>query len=154
MARMIPSNVTHEEFHGSIGEERIYNALSTLPDEYVGTAIPNITFANLSLLTCRHMHIPDAGGDEGISHYLNEYDQHSWPYKHIIIDEGQDFAECHLDLLYAIAEIADGCFYVFYDKNQLVQQRQTLDWVNRVECRLILSRNCRNTRSIAVTSYL
>lgn len=24
MARMIPSNVTHEEFHGSIGEERIY----------------------------------------------------------------------------------------------------------------------------------
>lgn len=35
MARMIPSNVTHEEFHGSIGEERIYNALSTLPDEYV-----------------------------------------------------------------------------------------------------------------------
>ena len=35
MARMIPSNVTHEEFHGSIGEERTYNALSTLPDEYV-----------------------------------------------------------------------------------------------------------------------
>ncbi len=35
MARMIPSNVTHEEFHGSIGEERIYNALSTLPDKYV-----------------------------------------------------------------------------------------------------------------------
>ena len=100
-----------------------------------------------------YMQISDAGGDEGISRYLNEYDQHSWPYKHIIIDEGQDFAECHLELLYAIAEITDGCFYVFYDKNQLVQQRQTLEWVNRVECRLILSRNCRNTRSIAVTSY-
>lgn len=129
-----------------------HHLLQYLQSSY-GTAIPNITFANLPLLTCRHMQISDAGGDEGISRYLNEYDQHSWPYKHIIIDEGQDFAECHLELLYAIAEITDGCFYVFYDKNQLVQQRQTLEWVNRVECRLILSRNCRNTRSIAVTSY-
>ena len=58
-----------------------------------------------------------------------------------------------MELLYAIAEITDGCFYVFYDKNQLVQQRQTLDWVNRIECRLVLSCNCRNTRNIAVTSY-
>lgn len=115
--------------------------------------IPNVTFANLPLLTCRHMKVSDAGGDEGISHYLNDYDKYSWPYKHIIIDEGQDFLEYHLELLYAIAEITDGCFYVFYDKNQLVQQRQTLDWVNRIECRLVLSCNCRNTRNIAVTSY-
>ena len=35
MAKMIPSNVSHEEFHGSVGEEKIYNALSKLPDEYV-----------------------------------------------------------------------------------------------------------------------
>ena len=35
MAKMIPSDVSHEEFHGSIGEERIYTALSKLPDEYV-----------------------------------------------------------------------------------------------------------------------
>ena len=58
-----------------------------------------------------------------------------------------------MELLYTIAEITDGCFYLFYDKNQLVQQRQTLEWVNRIECRLVLSRNCRNTRSIAVTAY-
>ena len=86
-----------------------HHLLQYLQSSY-GTAIPNITFANLPLLTCRHMQISDAGGDEGISRYLNEYDQHSWPYKHIIIDEGQDFAECHLELLYAIAEITDGCF--------------------------------------------
>lgn len=67
------------------------------------------------------MKVSDAGGDKGISQYLNEYDKYSWPYKHIIIDEGQDFLEYHLELLYAIAEITDGCFYVFYDKNQLVQ---------------------------------
>ena len=35
MARMIPSNETREDFNHSVGEERVYNALSTLPDEYV-----------------------------------------------------------------------------------------------------------------------
>ena len=35
MAKMIPSDISHEEFHGSVGEERIYTALSKLPNEYV-----------------------------------------------------------------------------------------------------------------------
>lgn len=35
MARMIPSNETREDFNHSVGEERVYNALKTLPDEYV-----------------------------------------------------------------------------------------------------------------------
>lgn len=112
----------------------------------------NIDFYNLPGLVCAKTGAIDAGGNEGISNYLNSIDPTHWGYKHIIIDEGQDFFEEHLEILFTIAELIQGCFYVFYDKNQLVQQRQSLDWVKTVECRLILSANCRNTKNIAVTS--
>lgn len=35
MARMIPSDCTRDDFNGSFGEERIYEKLKDLPDEYV-----------------------------------------------------------------------------------------------------------------------
>lgn len=112
----------------------------------------NVDFYNLPGLVCSKMDLIDAGGNEGISNYLNSIDPTQWEYKHIIIDEGQDFLEEHLEILFSIAEHAQGCFYVFYDKNQLVQQKQSLDWVKNVECRLILTANCRNTKNIAITS--
>ncbi len=112
----------------------------------------NIDFFNLPGLVCAKTGSIDAGGNNGISDYLNSVDPTQWGYKHIIIDEGQDFYEEHLEILSTIAELTQGCFYVFYDKNQLVQQRQSLDWVKNVECRLILTANCRNTRNIALTS--
>ena len=35
MARMIPSNLKIEDFNDSVGERRIYSALSSLPDRYI-----------------------------------------------------------------------------------------------------------------------
>lgn len=112
----------------------------------------DIDFYNLPGLVCAKTGSGDAGGNVGISRYLNSVDPETWEYSHIIIDEGQDFYEEHLEILSTIAEVIEGYFYVFYDKNQLVQQRQSLDWVKTVECRLILTTNCRNTKNIAVTS--
>lgn len=112
----------------------------------------NIDFYNLPGLVCAKMDSVDAGSNEGISEYLNSVDPAQWGYKHIIIDEGQDFFEEHLEILSMIAELSQGSFYVFYDKNQLVQQKQSLDWVNNIECRLILTTNCRNTKNIAITT--
>jgi len=38
--------------------------------------------------------------DAEITAYLNKYDTYGdWNYRHIIIDEGQDFNDEHLDLL-------------------------------------------------------
>ena len=124
--------------------------LETLKSNHESTQ--NVDFYNLPGLVCSRTGVADAGGNVGISHYLNSIDTDHWEYKHIIIDEGQDFYEEHLNILSDIANRKQGCFYVFYDKNQLVQQRRSLDWVKTVECRLVLSANCRNTRSIAVTS--
>lgn len=126
--------------------------LDTLIKEHAQN-YPNIDFYNLQALTCKFTGNIDAGGNDGISEFLLYADeQESWVYDNVIIDEGQDFLEDHLSLLYSIAERRGGAFYVFYDKNQLVQQRQSLDWVKSVECRLVLSANCRNTRNIAITS--
>ncbi|MGM9602007.1 MAG: hypothetical protein ACI3W5_10590, partial [Faecousia sp.] len=60
----------------------------------------------------------------------------------------------------------DGHCFVFYDKNQVVvydrtdqhtsvakAEHQILPWIAQSECRLLLSKNCRNTIEIAKTAY-
>jgi hypothetical protein len=114
---------------------------------------PNISFYNLPALVVRDTGVRDDFNDEVITDYLNRYDEFgTWDYKHIIVDEGQDFCDTHLNLLATIAQIQGGVFYVFYDKYQLVHRRELPDWVCNAECRLVLKRNCRNTIRIATTA--
>lgn len=119
----------------------------------------NLTITNLdSLYTkCTHGKLPY--GAEGaaekrelIYSFLCKWQTYHLDYKHIIIDEGQDFANEHLEALHAIAMENDGCFYVFYDKHQFCQGDEMPTWIDDMECRLVLSRNCRNTYEIALTS--
>ena len=90
--------------------------------------------------------------DAELFDFLVDWESYSWPYKHIVIDEGQDFKDEHLQALYEIAQTKHGCFYVFYDRNQFVQGLKFPEWLDLMECRLVLSRNCRNTKEIAITS--
>ena len=84
----------------------------------------------------------------------------TFPYKHVIIDEGQDFGQDKIDdaeiidLLYDIVYDKNNgsSFYLFYDKNQLVQGRKLPDCIANADCRLTLYRNCRNTENIATSS--
>jgi len=113
----------------------------------------NIGFYNLPTLTKRETLIPGIPTDDEITEYLNNYDQvGNWDFKHIVIDEGQDFDSTHMNILSTIAAITGGVFYIFYDKNQLVQRSELPEWVLKAECRLVLRRNCRNTHSIATTA--
>ena len=83
-----------------------------------------------------------------------------FPYKHIIIDEGQDFGidrieeSSIIELLETIilSEEIGGSFYLFYDKNQLVQGHQIPSYISDADCKLTLYKNCRNTENIAITS--
>ena len=84
--------------------------------------------------------------------FLMDWDEYELPFKHIIVDEGQDFIDMHLQLLHDIAQAHHGYFYVFYDRNQFVQGMNYPEWLDKMECRLILSKNCRNTKEIAITS--
>lgn len=94
---------------------------------------------------------PDERTD-AISEFLMDWDEYELPFKHIVVDEGQDFADIHLQLLHDIAQAHHGDFYVFYDRNQFVQGLRYPEWLDKMDCRLVLSRNCRNTKEIAITS--
>jgi superfamily I DNA/RNA helicase len=85
----------------------------------------------------------------------------SFPYQHVIIDEGQDFGrviaeeEELIDLLKTNAienEGRHGTFYLFYDKNQMIQSNRMPKYIQDADCKLTLYRNCRNTENIACTS--
>lgn len=123
--------------------------LQFLRDKY-RIELPNVNFHNLMTLTIHALGY--SRSDEDITFYLENYKDYEWNYDAIIIDEGQDISEEHLVLLSMIAEETSKIFYVFFDRYQLVQQRNNLDWLKSVECRLVLTTNCRNTKSIATTS--
>lgn len=81
-----------------------------------------------------------------------------FPYKHVIVDEGQDFGVESVeqaDVLATLGELVsenDGTFYLFYDKNQLVQGSGLPQFVEEADCKLTLYVNCRNTKNIALSS--
>ena len=88
-------------------------------------------------------------------YFAAEYDDTDWQFPNIVVDEGQDISDAMLEHLSFLAELNDGSFYVFYDRNQFILERnspelpQYLD--SKAECRLVLYRNCRNTAEIAAT---
>ena len=111
----------------------------------------NIDFDNLPSLACSKLMVPYVE-KEDIIQFLKTYDRYNWDYKHIIIDEGQDFDDEQIEKLYEIAFFQEGDFYIFYDKNQFVQGKEFPNWLKNAECRLVLNINCRNTYSIAETA--
>ena len=85
----------------------------------------------------------------------------TFPYQHVIIDEGQDFGKEKIDEVEIIEllrenaienEERNGTFYLFYDKNQMVQSKKAPKYIEDADCKLTLYRNCRNTENIALTS--
>lgn len=89
--------------------------------------------------------------------YLNERE---FIYKHIIIDEGQDFGKDFLEeqdiirLLKLVIDKKEGTFYLFYDKMQMIQSENVPEYITEADCKLTLYKNCRNTYNIATTSMI
>ena len=64
-----------------------------------------------------------------------------------------DFHDREIIYFKEFAELKDGRFFAFYDKNQVVQTDKVPEWIEKSECRLLLTKNCRNTYEIALTAY-
>lgn len=85
-------------------------------------------------------------------------EQGGFIYRHVVIDEGQDFGiadiedSCVLELLRDLTRQVGGTFYLFYDKNQLVQGSALPAFLSEADCKLSLYVNCRNTKNIALSS--
>jgi hypothetical protein len=85
----------------------------------------------------------------------------TFPYDHVVIDEGQDFGIEDVeeaDIIETLKSIIEdtkpdtSSFYIFYDKLQLVQSSRIPKYIEEADCKLTLYRNCRNTQNIATTS--
>lgn len=118
--------------------------------------IPNVTFHNAHSLAYEIMGQSDSPIDEVLEKFedfLEEvFDEESWEYSNIIVDEGQDLDDRLLNRLYELVKQKNGCFYVFYDRNQYIMKNQLPKWIEDAECRLVLHKNCRNTAEVFKTS--
>ena len=120
----------------------------------------NIDYETIARFACRLGHTPEP--DYALLNRLrgDMWEKDSFPYQHVIVDEGQDFGSDAIeeaDILSTIKTIIedtkeDGSFYVFYDKLQLIQARKMPQFLADADCKLTLYRNCRNTENIAKTS--
>ena len=84
------------------------------------------------------------------------YKRQSWDdldFDDVVIDEAQDFHDREIVYFKEFAELKDGRFFAFFDKNQVVQTDKVPEWLEKSECRLLLTKNCRNTYEIALTAY-
>lgn len=133
----------------------------------------NVAFLTISKLT--QLITGNYTDYEGLLEWLieSEGNPEKFGYKHVIVDEGQDFGlidsaigtnaesakeNCTIiDMLQEVALSCGGTFYLFYDKYQMIQggynaDYQLPDCIENSDCRLTLKCNCRNTKEIAKTS--
>lgn len=84
---------------------------------------------------------------------LQKIDWDDLQYDDVIIDEAQDFLNEEVIYFKEYTELKEGHFFAFYDKNQLLTTKEVPEWIRNSECKLLLTKNCRNTYEIAMTSY-
>ena len=122
---------------------------------------PLIDFMTLDCYVCRlcGVSVSDYGRAEKKLKDFAAFD--SFPYDHVIVDEGQDFGRdavenaklLHLlhDAVLADPNSKSSC-YVFYDRFQVVQSDRIPGFIRNAECRLTLHKNCRNTENVCRTA--
>lgn len=140
-------------------EKVVYLCFNSMLVDYLkekySEELPNVEFTSLYKLATKALK-KTVIDESDVSIFLDRLEDFSdiWDFDSVIIDEGQDFSNEQIVKLKEFQFIKKelGSFYVFYDKHQLVQQRNELEWLDHMECRLILSINCRNTLSVAKTS--
>lgn len=133
------------------------------------SALKNVDFFTLDSLACKKC----GTSWDKMSYYdlkdvlENEILEGTFEYRHIVVDEGQDFGKrrehetnIKSDILELLSDYGSGAFghdntsfFIFYDKNQLVNTKALPVYLQNVDSKLTLYRNCRNTKNIAATSY-
>ena len=123
----------------------------------------NVFFTTINGLGCKICKVPyDKVNYNDLVDFIDmQIRNGEFEYQHIIVDEGQDFgrteieASLILDLFndYGTKPDLDTSFFIFFDKNQLVNSKVLPDYLLNVDSKLTLYRNCRNTQQIADTAY-
>lgn len=125
---------------------------------------PLIDFYNIDLLATDVLKSATFDYDRLGVYYIEQLENGEFPYKHVIVDEGQDFGQDRIeetDIINILESCVtdksvDGTFYVFYDKLQIVHKQRDghklPDYIADADCKITLYKNCRNTKEVAETS--
>ena len=114
----------------------------------------NVTYYNIhTFITKYAVEHRDLSTPKAMAQALMEIDWDKLDFDDVIIDEGQDFDNDEILYFKDFSELVEGRFFVFYDKNQLLTTDEVPKWIRDSECKLVLTKNCRNTYEIALTSY-
>ena len=113
----------------------------------------NVTYYNINTFIAKYRLATDTGTSEKRAKELQRIDWKQLNYDDVIIDEAQDFLNDEIIYFKEYAESRGGHFFAFYDKNQLLTTKEVPEWIQNSECKLLLTKNCRNTYEIALTSY-
>ena len=149
--------------HAMSGEKVLFLCYNTQLKNYLSEnyAHENIDYYTVSGYACRLCDSATPNYEKMTSILEEMYVFDTFPYEHIVIDEGQDFGiddveEANIvELLKSIIverKPETSSFYIFYDKLQLIQSSQVPKYIEEADCKLTLYRNCRNTENIATTS--
>lgn len=149
--------------HASSGERVLFLCFNNQLKAYLcdNYAHENIDYYTIAGLACKLCNTTEPNYARLKSILEDMYLSESFPYQHIIVDEGQDFGIDLIDeadILQQLKDIItdtkpeDGTFYVFYDKLQMIQSHHMPKYIEDADCKLTLYRNCRNTENIATTS--
>ena len=112
----------------------------------------NVTYFNINSYVRSLSGIDAVRADQRIV-ILRRFGLRKFEYDDVIIDEAQDFENEEILYFKEACKKGNGHFLVFYDKNQLLTTERVPEWIAESECKLVLTRNCRNTYEIACTSY-
>ena len=117
-------------------------------------SIPHVTFHNVRTLAQELMQDDTIPIERVIPAFYDffetSFDDSTWAWPDIVVDEGQDLSDSLIAHLADLAELYDGSFYVFYDREQYIMQKTSPAWMDtKAECHLVIYRNCRNTHEIA-----
>lgn len=148
--------------HASLHEKVLFLCFNVKLKEYLQRNYPNefISFFTVAGFACSLCGTTSPDYNRAKEVLEDMYITGSFPYSNIIIDEGQDFGNESIeeaDIIELLLTIVtdrgiDGSFYVFYDKLQMVQAKKMPAFIDELDCKLTLYRNCRNTENIALTS--
>lgn len=113
----------------------------------------NVTYYNIHTFISKYSGCKDLSILEKRIDELWKINIDNLDFDDVVIDEAQDFENDEILYFKELMDDKEGHFLVFYDKNQLLTTAKVPEWITNSECRLVLTKNCRNTVEIAKTAY-
>ena len=140
---------------GADGRKVLFLCFNRFLFAYLQKTFPysNVCYFNIHTFISKYRPGVDTTSSKKRAAELYKIEKRMLDFDDVIIDEAQDFLNEEILYFKEYSEIKEGHFFVFFDKNQLLTTKEVPEWIRNSECKLLLTKNCRNTYEIALTSY-